>query len=62
MDKMAAIFYQVIGGIFCFVYPISTLLPFVTNAPFRPQSTLHFHRLKSVAIRKIVMLIVGLFV
>jgi hypothetical protein len=57
MDERVAIFYQVIGGIFCIAYFISTFLPFVTNAPFRPYSTLLFHRL-SVAIGKVVIPIV----
>ena len=58
---MVAIFYQVIGGLFCIIYFVSTFLPFVTNAPFRPYSTLLFHRL-SVAVGKAVIPIVDVFV
>ena len=61
VDEMVAIFYQVIGGLFCLIYFISTFLPFVTNAPFRPYSTLLFHRL-SVAIGKVTVPIVDFFV
>jgi len=58
---MVAIFYQVIGGVFCLIYFVSTFLPFVTNAPFRPYSTLLFHRL-SVAVGKAVIPVVDVFV
>ena len=58
---MVAIFYQVIGGLFCITYFVSTFLPFVTNAPFRPYSTLLFHRL-SVAVGKAVIPVVDVFV
>ena len=61
MDEMVAIVYQIIGGTFAILYFISTFLPFVTNAPFRPYSTLTFHQL-SVAIGKGVIPIVDLFV
>ena len=60
VDEMVAIFYQVIGGIFCILYFVSTLLPFVTNAPFRPYSTLLVHRL-SVAVGRVVVPIVDVF-
>jgi hypothetical protein len=61
MDERVAIVYQIIGGLFVLSYFISTFLPFVTNAPFRPYSTLLFHRL-SVAIGKGVIPIVDFFV
>ena len=61
VDEIVAIFYQVMGGIFCIIYFVSTLLPFVTNAPFRPYSTLLFHRL-SVAVGKAVIPVVDVFV
>ena len=48
MDGRVAIVYQVIGGLFVLTYFISTFLPFVTNAPFRPYSTLLFHRLSVI--------------
>ena len=57
IDVRVAIVYLVIGGIFGITYLISTLLPFVTNIPFRPYSTLLLHRL-SVAIGKAFILIV----
>ena len=60
VDEMVAIFYQVIGGLFCFAYFVSTFLPFITNAPFRPYSTLLVHRL-SVAVGKVVIPIVDVF-
>ena len=60
MDKVVAIFYQVIGGILCIIYFVSTLLPFVTNIPLRPYSTLLLHQL-SVAIGKVVIPIVDVF-
>ena len=60
-DETVAIFYQVIGGIFCIAYFVSTFLPFVTNAPFRPYSTLLVHQL-SVAIGNVVIPIVDVFV
>jgi len=59
MDERVAIAYQIIGGIFSVLYFISTFLPFVTNAPFRPYSTLLVHRL-SVAIGRVVIPIVDL--
>ena len=61
VDKRVAIVYQVMGGIFGVLYLISTLLPFVTNVPFRPHLTLFFHRL-SVVIGKAILPIVDLFV
>jgi len=61
IDQTVAILYQVIGGMFCVMYFILTLLPFVTNIPFRPYSTLLLHRL-SVAIGKVVIPIVDVFV
>jgi len=61
MDERVAILYQVIGGIFCVLYFISTFLPFVTDIPFRPYSTLLFHR-TSVAIGKVVMPVLDVFV
>jgi len=48
MDEVVAIFYQVIGAIFCITYTVLTFLPLVTNIPFRPCSTLLFHRLSIV--------------
>ena len=61
IDERVAIVYQVVGGIFGITYFISTFLPFVTKAPFRPYSTLLFHRL-SVFIGKIIIPIVDVFV
>ena len=58
---MVAIFYQVIGGIFSLIYIALTLLPFVTDAPFRPYSTLLLHRL-SVVVGKAVIPVVDVFV
>ena len=60
IDERVAIVYQVMGGIFGVTYFISTFLPFVVYAPFRPYSTLLFHRL-SVAIGMVIMPIVDLF-
>ena len=57
IDIRVAIVYLTIGGIFGITYFISTLLPFVMNAPFRPYSTLLVHQL-SVAIGEIIMPIV----
>ena len=48
MDERVAIVYQVLGGLFILTYFISTFIPFVTNAPFRPYSTLLFHRLSVI--------------
>ena len=45
IDEIAGIVYQVIGGIFVIAYLLSTFLPLMVNAPFRPYSMLHFHRL-----------------
>ena len=61
VDEMVAIFYQVIGAIICIIYFLSTLLPFVTNAPFRPYSTLLVHRL-TVAVGRAVIPVVDVFV
>ena len=61
IDERVAILYQVIGGVFSITYFISTFLPFVANVPFRPYSTLLFHRL-SVVIGKVVIPIVDVFV
>ena len=60
-DVRVAIVYLVIGGIFGITYFISTLLPFVTNAPFRPYSTLLVHRL-SVVVGEVVISIVDVLV
>ena len=60
IDMTVAMVYLVIGGIFGITYFISTLLPLVTNAPFRPYSTLLVHRL-SVAIGKVIISIVDVF-
>lgn len=60
IDIRVAIVYLIIGGIFGITYFISTLLPFVTNAPFRPYSTLLVHRL-SVVVGKVVISIVDVF-
>lgn len=57
IDLKVAIVYLVIGGIFGVTYLVSTFLPFLMNAPFRPYSTLLVHR-SSVAIGKIIMPIV----
>ena len=57
VDTTVAIVYQVMGGLFLTTYFISTFLPFVTSIPFRPYSTLLFHRL-SVAIGKVVIPII----
>ena len=56
-----AIVYLIIGGIFGITYFVSTLLPFVMDAPFRPYSTLLVHRF-SVAIGKVIIPIVDVFV
>ena len=61
MDERVAIVYIVMGGLFSFAYFLSTFLPFVTNAPFRPYSTLLFHRV-SVVIGRVVIPIVDVFV
>ena len=61
MDMAVAIVYQVIGGIFCIVYFISTFLPLAANTPFRLHSTLLFHQL-SVAVGKVVIPVVDAFV
>ena len=46
MDETVGVVYQVMGGIFCVTYFLSTfIIPFLANAPFRPYSMLHFHRL-----------------
>ena len=60
INSRVAIVYLVIGGIFGIIYFISTFLPFVLNAPFRPYSTLLVHRL-SVAIGRVVLPIVDVF-
>ena len=60
IDVRVAIIYLVIGGIFGVTYFISTLLPLVINAPFRPYSTLLVHRL-SVVIGKAVIPIADVF-
>ena len=54
IDTRVAMVYLVIGGIFGISYFLSTFLPMVTNAPFRPYSTLLAHRL-SVAVGKVVI-------
>ena len=61
MDERVAIVYAVMGGLFAISYFASTFLPFVIDAPFRPYSTLLFHRL-SVAIGWVVVPIVDIFV
>jgi len=61
VETLVAIVWQAIGGIFGISYLISTILPFVTNAPFRPYSTLLLHRV-SVVIGKAVLPIVDIFV
>ena len=61
MDDRVALAYQIVGGIFAISYFISTFAPFVADAPFRPYSTLLFHRL-SVAIVKGVIYITDPFV
>ncbi|KAF9793273.1 hypothetical protein BJ322DRAFT_115106 [Thelephora terrestris] len=60
IDVKVATVYITIGGIFGITYFVSTLLPFVANAPFRPYSTLLVHRL-SVFIGKVVISIVDVF-
>ena len=61
MDDRVALAYQIVGGIFAISYFISTFAPFIADAPFRPYSTLLFHRL-SVAIVKGVIYITEPFV
>ena len=61
MDERVAIVYQILGGLFAVIYFLSTFLPFVISAPFRPYSTLLFHKL-SVVIGKVVMPVVDVFV
>ena len=61
IDERVAIVCQVIGGIFGLMYFTSTVLPFVTDIPFRPYSTLLSHRI-SVAIGNVVIPIVDVFV
>ena len=53
INMWVATIYLVIGGIVCITYFISTLLPIVMNAPFRPYSAQLVHRL-SVAIGKVI--------
>ena len=60
IDERVAIVYLVAGGIFGIAYFVSTFLPFVVNAPFRPCSTLLFHRL-SVIIGEVVISVVDVF-
>ena len=52
-----AIVYAVMGGIFGITYFVSTFLPMLIDAPFRPYSTLLVHRF-SVAIGRIIMPII----
>ena len=61
IDEMVGIVYQVIGGIFVIAYFLSTFLPLMVHAPFRPYSMLHFHRL-FVAMKNIIISIVDVFV
>ena len=61
VDERVAIMYQIMGGLFALVYFISTFLPFIINAPFRPYSTRLFHRL-SVVIGKAVVPVVDVLV
>ena len=44
IDVRVAIVYLVAGGIFCITYLISTFVPIVMNAPFRPYSAQLIHR------------------
>ena len=61
VDERVAIVYQIMGGLFAIIYFLSTFLPFIISAPFRPYSTLLFHRL-FVVIGKVVVPIVDVFV
>jgi len=61
MDERVAIVCQVIGSVVGILYFILTFLPFATDIPFRPYSTLLFHRL-SVAIGKVVIPVVDVFI
>ena len=56
IDVRVAIVYIVIGGVFSIIYFLSTFLPIILNAPFRPYSTLLVLRL-SVWIKNVIVLI-----
>jgi hypothetical protein len=60
IDERVAIVCQVIGGVIGAAYLLSTILPFMTNPPFRPFSTFLFYRL-SVAIGRVVIPILDVF-
>ena len=53
MDERVAIVFMVIGGTFGIAYFLLSILPFVTNPPFRPYSMFFYYRL-SVAIVKVI--------
>ena len=57
IDVRVGIVSLVVGATFGITYIISISLPFLTNAPFRPYSTLLVHRL-SVSIGKVIMPVV----
>ena len=60
INVRVAIVYLVAGGTFCIAYLISTFLPIVMRAPFRPSSA-ELVRRSSVAIGKVTKPIVGTF-
>ena len=60
INVRVAIVYLVAGGIFCITYSVSTFLPIVMNAPFRPYSAQLVHRF-SVAIGKVIESIMDCF-
>ena len=59
MDRTVAVVSVVIGGIFSIAYLLLTILPFVTNPPFRHYSTFLLYRL-SVAILEVIISIVDI--
>ena len=54
MDERVMIVFAITGGIFGVVYLLLTILPFVTDPPFRPFSASIFYRLY-IAIRRVVV-------
>ena len=60
MNGTVAIVFVVIGGVFSIAYLLLTILPFVTNPPFRHYSTFLPYQL-SVAIGEVVISIVDVF-
>ena len=61
MDETVAIVFEIIGGVFGIGYFLLTILPFITNPPFRPHSAFFFYR-PSVAVGKVVIQILDPFV